>query len=72
LWSERWVVLYKEQDKYCPPIMRDELVIYIPFGQKIMNYALNHWPDSYKSHKNKGDSGPYSYKESVYKELGLD
>ncbi len=61
----------KKQDNFCPPIMNDELIIYIPFKQKILDYALNNWPESYKDHKNKGDNGPYFYKESVYEKLGL-
>jgi hypothetical protein len=58
-------------NKLCPPILRDELAIYIPFGQKIMNYALNHWPDSHKSYKKEGKTGAYYYKDSVYSQLGV-
>ena len=61
----------KVQDYLCPPILKEELAIYIPFGQKIMNYALNNWPASHSNHKSNGDSGAYSYKDSVYEKLGL-
>ena len=50
----------------CPPILKDELAIHIPFGQKIIDYALNNWPSSHISHKNKNEGGAYSYKDSVY------
>ena len=51
---------------YCPPILKDKLAIHIPFGQKIMNYALNHWPASHAAHRKALETGPYSYNDSVY------
>jgi hypothetical protein len=59
----------KTQDKLCPPILRDKLAIFIPYGQKIMNYALNHWPNSHAQHRNKSEGGGYNYNDSVYKNL---
>lgn len=61
----------KTQDSLCPPLLKKELAIYIPFGQKIIDYALNHWPSSHANHKSKGESGPYEYKKSVYDKLGI-
>lgn len=61
----------KTQDNLCPPLLKKELAIYIPFGQKIMDYTLNHWPSSHTKHKANGDSGPYEYKKSVYDKLGV-
>ncbi|WP_436644539.1 TIR domain-containing protein [Microbaculum sp. FT89] len=55
----------------CPAAIKDELVIYVPFGAKIIEYAMNNWPESYKRHQTNGDTGPYNYKESVYKELNI-
>lgn len=56
-------------DNLCPPILRDKLAIHIPYGQKIMNHALNNWPSSHSSHKSNGDTGAYYYKDSVYDNL---
>lgn len=50
----------------CPPILRDKLAIHIPFGQKIMNYALNNWPNSHINHKRTGGIQSYYYLDSVY------
>jgi len=61
----------KRQDDLCPPILKDELAIYVPFGQKIIDYALNNWPSSHSSHKSNGDTGAYYYKKEVYEQLGL-
>lgn len=55
----------------CPPILKNELVIHVPFGHKIINYAIKNWPSSYKSHVAKGNKEAYGYKNSVYEELGL-
>lgn len=53
----------------CPPILKSQLAIHIPYAQKIINYAIRNWPTSARNHKAKGEGGPYSYKESVYENL---
>lgn len=53
----------------CPPILKEELAIHISFGQKIMDYALNHWPESYESHKKNKDTGSYHYPDSIYEKF---
>lgn len=55
----------------CPPILRGELAIHISFQQAIVQYALDHWPSEYQSHKKKHDTGAYYYKPLVYERLGL-
>jgi hypothetical protein len=59
----------KYQDDLCPPILKNELAIYIPFGQKIMNYALNDWPLSHEGLKRENKTGPYYYYDNVYNSL---
>jgi hypothetical protein len=59
----------KSQDSLCPPILKDELAIYVPFGQKIINYALNNWPNSHSTYKADGKKGSYYYKDTVYANL---
>lgn len=59
------------QDNLCPPTIRDELAIYVPFGAKIVEYALNNWPDSHSQYVGEGKSGAYHYTEETYKRLGL-
>lgn len=60
----------KEMDpERCPPILQDKLAIHIPFGVKIVNYALQNWPASYAHHKSQGHAGAYFYKEHVYQQL---
>jgi len=55
----------------CPAILNNELSIHISFNQKIIEYAINNWPDSDKYYREKDENGDYYYKDSVYKDLGL-
>lgn len=61
----------RSQDSLCPPALKDALAIYVPFGEKIITYALSNWPSSDAAHRKAGETGPYHYKDSVYKDLGL-
>lgn len=55
----------------CPAILRNALAIHVPFGSKIVNYAIKNWPAQYAAHTKKGDTGAYYYDESIYTGLGL-
>ena len=59
----------RKQDDLCPQILKNELVMFIAFGQKILEVAYNNWPESYFLYKEDGKSGPYHYYDSVYAEL---
>jgi len=61
----------RSRDDRCPPAIRDELAIYVPFGQKIIAYAMENWPDSHAKYRREGKSGPYHYVDSVYQSLGI-
>lgn len=55
----------------CPAILNNELAIHISYNMKIIEYAINNWGNSDYQHRSNGDSGPYYYVDSIYKELGL-
>ena len=55
----------------CPPIIQNRLAIHISFNSRIMQYALEHWPESNARKEKENLSGAYYYKDSVYEELGL-
>lgn len=61
----------KKDDDTCPSLLKNELAIHIPFESRILDYAIEHWPDQDKSYRKQGELSPYSYKDSVYKKLGL-
>jgi hypothetical protein len=54
----------------CPAILRDWLAVHVPFKAKIIQYALDHFPDEY-SRIQASASGPRYYNDQVYKDLGL-
>ncbi len=63
--------LRRMDSERCPPILRDQLAIHVAFKQVIVQYALDNWPTSYTKHKANHDNGPYFYKDTVYKGLGI-
>jgi hypothetical protein len=61
----------RNRDDLCPPAIRDELVVYVPFGPKIMEYAMKNWPGDYSRLKAQGATGPRVYNSDVYAQLGI-
>jgi hypothetical protein len=55
----------------CPPIIKEELSVHISFNSKILQYALENWPNSDIIYKREGKKGSYYYKDEVYKGLSL-
>lgn len=55
----------------CPPLLRNELVVHIPWGHKIIDYAIKNWPEDYKKLRSDGTTGGHFYVKSVYHKLGL-
>lgn len=58
-------------DNLCPALMKEHLAIHISYNARILQYALENWPDSFQKHLSKGEIGAYYYKDEVYEELGL-
>jgi hypothetical protein len=63
--------LKKCDSSLCPPAAREALSIHVPFGLKILQYALENWTTEHYTHVNNGETGAYTYKDSVYDQLGL-
>lgn len=61
----------KRQTDRCPATIKGELAIYVPFGQKIIQYAMDNWPESDAKHRKSEKSGPYYYIDDVYEKLGI-
>jgi hypothetical protein len=53
----------------CPPIIRDEFVVHIPFKMRIIKYALDNFPD--EQARNSTEYGARLYSQSIYESLGL-
>ena len=54
----------------CPAILRGEYVVHVAFGAKIMQYALDQFPDEYQQRK-PNDGGDRYYNDDIYRGLGL-
>lgn len=52
----------------CPAILRDNLAVHIAYGQKIIDHALNNWPQHHYKLSQEGKSGGYSYPMLAYKQ----
>ena len=62
----------RQQDlERCPPVIRDELAVYVSFNAPILQHALENWAEIHYSLKQEGKSGAYYYEQSVYAKLGL-
>ena len=55
----------------CPPVIRDELAVYISFNASILQYALENWPSDFSRLKSQGNRGPRYYNNDVYQKLRL-
>ena len=44
------------KDSLCPPILKNELAIFVPFCQKKINCALNDWPLKHIEHRKNNNS----------------
>ena len=60
----------KYDAQLCPPILRDQYVVHVPFKAKIIQYALDNFPSEHA--KREADAaGNRIYNDSVYTRLGL-
>ena len=62
----------RSRDELCPPAIRDHLAVYVPFGAKIVEHAMNDWPASHSRLRSEGKTGPFYYVDSVYASLGMN
>jgi hypothetical protein len=61
----------KEIDyELCPPVVRDEYVVHVPFKLAIIKHALGQFPAQHAS-RAPGARGPLYYPDKVYQDLGL-
>ena len=63
--------LTQQDSPRCPPLIRDELAVYVSFNAAIVQYALDDWPARHNLYKQQKTSGAYYYKPEVYSRLGL-
>ena len=54
----------------CPPVLRDQYAVHVSFKAKIIQYALDHFPDEYAK-RDANAVGNRHYNDAVYTRLGL-
>jgi MTH538 TIR-like domain (DUF1863) len=54
----------------CPPVIRDEFVVHVPFKANAIQLALDNFPDEH-ANRSPYDHGPRWYGEDVYRQLGI-
>jgi len=55
----------------CPASLRDELAVHIPYNSKILQYALENWPDSHAQYRKARETGPHHFRTGTYTSLGI-
>ncbi len=58
-------------DEHCPPILRDKLAMHVSYSPKILQLALEAWTTWHYEHQRNGRTGPFHYREEIYRGLGL-
>lgn len=53
----------------CPPRLMSCLSFHIPYSPEIIQYAMNFWPDKYRSLRRKNQNTPLSYKKETWDRL---
>lgn len=53
----------------CPNIAKETLAVHISFSAKIMQYALETWPELHAMYSDEGKTAQYRYIDSVYENL---
>lgn len=54
----------------CPPLLADWYAVHVSFQMRIIQHALDRFPDSY-ANRDRDETGPRYYRDGVYKQLGL-
>ena len=58
-----------KDNNICPPIIRNELVLHIPYKLATCRWAIDNWPAKHLAHKNKGETGAYNLNSETLDKL---
>jgi len=61
----------RKRDDRCPPAIWNELVMFVPYKQKIVQYGMENWPTQHETLRRQGAVDWYHYPASVYENLGI-
>ena len=57
---------HRKIDQNCPPILKNQLAVYVPFSLRSIGKALTNWPKTHREYIRKNMKGPYHYADFVY------
>lgn len=63
--------LRRQDDERCPPMIKGKLAVHISFNSRIVQYALENWPQFHEIKKREGVISAFHYVDSTYRGLGL-
>jgi hypothetical protein len=63
--------LRQQDTERCPPLIRNALALHISFNAKILQLALERWPDVHANYRRTNQTGPFYYNVNQYQRLGL-
>jgi hypothetical protein len=55
-----------------PTVLKKNIAIHIAFQAKILEYAIQNWPSSFREYQAKEIKNSFKYSEEVYNQLGLE
>lgn len=61
----------RQRDGRCPPTIRDELVVYVPFNQRVIAHAMDNWPPIHARLHASGVKEAHAYPEDYYARVPL-
>jgi hypothetical protein len=61
----------RRKDDLCPPAIKDTLALFVPFKEKIMEYAMTHWPADHQRHVKAGKTSSFFYIDEIYQKHGI-
>ena len=62
----------RTSDNLCPPTIKNELAVFVPFSSKIIEHAMKNWPASHATLTAQGVKNARVYSDSVYASLGMN
>lgn len=63
---------FRQQDPdRCPPTIKEELALYVSFRARVLQHALEVWPDERIRLKRLGKTGAFYFGDNVYASLGI-
>jgi hypothetical protein len=61
----------RQKDDNCPAALAGTLAVFTSFKQKIIEHAMDTWPDEHTRFKAERKSSSYFYGDAIYSQLGL-